>query len=116
MRSAQGTAHPAFVKIRASAVVDRNPAKVLPQGGLRLKGLLSSLAAEHQLGALGVGGHMQPLQLALDTHTGLVKVQCVALAQLGCYAPAQGLGELNGLLQGQLEGALAEGGAIELVE
>ena len=59
---------------------------------------------------------MQPLQLALDTHTGLVKVQCVALAQLGCCALVQGLGELNDLLQGQLEGALAEGGARELVE
>ena len=59
---------------------------------------------------------MQPLQLARDTHTGLVKVQYVALAQLGCYALAQGLGELNSLLQGQLEGALAEGGSIELVE
>ena len=59
---------------------------------------------------------MQPLQLARDTHSGLVKVQCVALAQPGCYALAQGLGELNGLLQGQLEGALAEGGARELVE
>ena len=71
---------------------------------------------EHQLGALGLGGHRQPLQLARDTHTGLVKVQYVALARLGCYALAQELGELNGLLQGQLKGALAEGGARELVE
>ena len=116
VRSAQGMAPPAFVKVRAPAVVDRDPAKVLPQEGLRLKGLLSSLAVQHQLGALGVGGHMQPLQLARDTHTGLVKVKYVALVQLGCYALAQGLGELNGLLQGQLEGALAEGGARELVE
>ena len=77
---------------------------------------MSSLAVEHQLGALGVGSHMQPLQLARDTHTGLVKVRYAALVQLGCYALAQGLGELNGLLQGQLEGALAEGGARELVE
>jgi len=45
-----------------------------------------------------------------------VKVQYIALVQLGCYALAQGLGELNGLLQGQLEGALAEGVATELVE
>ena len=71
---------------------------------------------EHQLGALGVGGHRQLLQLARDTHTGLVKVQYVALAQLGCYALAQGPGELNSLLQDQLEGALAEGGAREFVE
>ena len=77
---------PAFVKVRAPAVVDRDPTKVLPQGGLRLQGPLSSLAVEHQLGALGVGGHMQPLQLARDTHTGLGKVQYVALVQLGCYA------------------------------
>ena len=106
----------AFVKVRASAFVDRDPAKVLPQGGPRLQGLLPSLAVEHQLGALGVEGHMQPPQLALDTHTGLVKVQYVVLVQLGCYALAQGPGELNGLLQGQLERALAEGGARELVE
>ena len=65
---------------------------------------------------MGVGGHLQRLQLALETLTGLVKVQCVVLAQLGCYALAKGLGELNGLLQGQLKGALAEGGARELVE
>ena len=48
VRSARGMAPPAFVKVRAPAVVDRDPAKVLPQGGLRLKGLLSSLAVEHQ--------------------------------------------------------------------
>ena len=66
--------------------MDRDPAKVLSQGGLRLQGLLSSLAVEHQLGALGVGGHRQLLQLARDTHTGLGKVQYVALVQLGCYA------------------------------
>ena len=65
---------------------------------------------------MGVGGNMQRLQLALDMLTGLVKVQCVVMAQIGCYALVKGLGELNGLLQGQLEGALAEGGARELVE
>ena len=97
-------APPAFFKVRALAVVDCDLAKVLPQGGLRLEGLLSSLAGEYQLGALGVGGLIQSLQLALDTHAGLVKVQCVALVQIGFYALAQGLGELNGLLQGQLEG------------
>ena len=59
---------------------------------------------------------MQQLQLYWDTHTGLVKVQYVALAKLGCYALAQGLGELNGLLHGQLKRALAEGGARELFE
>ena len=81
-----------------------------------MEGLLSSLAVKHQLGALGVGGHMQPLQWALVKYTSLVRVQCVALVQLGCYAFAQELGELSGLMQGQLKGALAEGGAIELVK
>ena len=109
-------APPAFVKVHASAVVDCDPVKVTPQGGLRLKGLLSSLAVKHRLGAFGVRGHMNPLHLALDTHTGLVKVRYVALAQLGCYTLAQGPGELNSLQQVQIEGTLAEGGARELVE
>ena len=67
-------------------------------------------------GRYGRWGPLAPTATGPETLTGLVKVQCVVLAQLERYALAKGLGELNGLLQGQLEGALAEGGAIEFVE